>query len=824
MLVARTTLRTPRGGTRNACRWSLRGEGHRARKPWPLRRRRLARGRSWARGTPRTSLDRSGVHGGRTVVPCVGSQARAHSVTVLHPLRARLPAQREPYPGLTVECSGMTHCALARKRREPHSRPRSSSISPMPASGSGTAACCCKCSVQSGRQPHWQGPGSPGEVPAPAGSSPGRKTRMAPSCPCWLSSMCATSSSSRSKSRRSSSRSATLRSTLGLRTDSAAAGGQRLGALGGLLPATAVQFAVTRTLRDENARSGSRPGDWRLKQWGGWGGWRRAAAVAQLEAHAGQAVPAPPPGHRGPAEGRHRPAVHPPVPSQLLLLEVRVERTGVRQRVAPPRLHSAQVARPRCLRDASLRPAVKMRAQRGGRVGIQHIACGGTSEGQVLATPIGTGVAGRHTSGRLSGRAPLRCRRLVGDVATPHVWHVMPWRAGGRAPHPWPRSSPPGTAALPEKCGPAGEAQHPATRSPLQGTPELLQKALWELRVHVEVARWWLGTRQAPPRLGPQTPQQVGSNAGTHGQRLRGGLPGHAGPGRRQSSLRRGRCPGWLTSAPPAAREAARAEAARAKCQAGRGRSACACAWRQRSALRCAALRRAAARPVPPADHLQGPACSAPDRHQVSQQGHQKVACRAHGRASLGGRRNDTTQQGAALLAHGTLPAQRACMQARGERSNAWGHEFRAVPCQQATPAVVGSGRGRPLTLQRALMHLVHQDVADAQQGGVPRQPAQQDAGGAEQQAGVPRGRGVQPHVVSHLAVLGGRGGGWGRRRAVAAGAGWVRWLGRWPRRALAGAVTEAGAGWVRRSWAGAAAERTGSAAQGTVAPWQGQA
>lgn len=47
------------------------------------------------------------------------------------------------------------------------------------------------------------------------------------------------------------------------------------------------------------------------------------------------------------------------------------------------------------------------------------------------------------------------------------------------------------------------------------------------------------------------------------------------------------------------------------------------------------------------------------------------------------------------------------------------------------------------LTLQRALVHLVHQHVADSQQRGVPRQAPQQDAGGAEQQARVAGGGSV---------------------------------------------------------------------------------
>ena len=49
---------------------------------------------------------------------------------------------------------------------------------------------------------------------------------MAPSCPAWLSSMCATSSSSNSKSSRSSSRIDRLRTTLGLHQQGRHAGGQ----------------------------------------------------------------------------------------------------------------------------------------------------------------------------------------------------------------------------------------------------------------------------------------------------------------------------------------------------------------------------------------------------------------------------------------------------------------------------------------------------------------------------------------------------------------------------------------------------------------------
>ena len=60
------------------------------------------------------------------------------------------------------------------------------------------------------------------------------------------------------------------------------------------------------------------------------------------------------------------------------------------------------------------------------------------------------------------------------------------------------------------------------------------------------------------------------------------------------------------------------------------------------------------------------------------------------------------------------------------------------------------------LTLQRALVHLVHKHVRHGQERGVSRQAAQQDAGGAEEQARVAAGGGVQPHVVAHLAGGGG--------------------------------------------------------------------
>lgn len=51
----------------------------------------------------------------------------------------------------------------------------------------------------------------------------------------------------------------------------------------------------------------------------------------------------------------------------------------------------------------------------------------------------------------------------------------------------------------------------------------------------------------------------------------------------------------------------------------------------------------------------------------------------------------------------------------------------------------------------RASADLVHDNMGDGSQGGVPSQTAQQDAGGAEQQAGVPGRRRIQPNVVAHL-------------------------------------------------------------------------
>ena len=90
--------------------------------------------------------------------------------------------------------------------------------------------------------------------------------------------------------------------------------------------------------------------------------------------------------------------------------------------------------------------------------------------------------------------------------------------------------------------------------------------------------------------------------------------------------------------------------------------------------------------------------------------------------------------------------------------------------------------RRRRRTLQRALMHLVHQHVADPQQRGVARQAAQQDAGGAEQQAGVASGGRVQAHVVSHLVCgwvwVGGGGGGASQEQAGGAGSGGGGWAG----------------------------------------------
>ena len=60
---------------------------------------------------------------------------------------------------------------------------------------------------------------------------------------------------------------------------------------------------------------------------------------------------------------------------------------------------------------------------------------------------------------------------------------------------------------------------------------------------------------------------------------------------------------------------------------------------------------------------------------------------------------------------------------------------------------------GAWLTLQRALVHFVYQHVAGSSQRWVGAQAAQQDAGGAEEQAGV-AGRGsVQAHVIPHLLV-----------------------------------------------------------------------
>ena len=50
--------------------------------------------------------------------------------------------------GETVECRGTTHCALARKRREPSSRSCSSWISPMPAAAQGGTAAKDVCAQQ----------------------------------------------------------------------------------------------------------------------------------------------------------------------------------------------------------------------------------------------------------------------------------------------------------------------------------------------------------------------------------------------------------------------------------------------------------------------------------------------------------------------------------------------------------------------------------------------------------------------------------------------------------------------------------------------------
>lgn len=104
MFVASTTLRTPAGGTRNACRCSLR-RGGRGGDGWDHRHACACCAR-------------------------VGSRPMQHRAAA---------ARRTPPPhlGETVECSGMTHWAAVRKRRELDSRSCSSCISPMPRFGGG---------------------------------------------------------------------------------------------------------------------------------------------------------------------------------------------------------------------------------------------------------------------------------------------------------------------------------------------------------------------------------------------------------------------------------------------------------------------------------------------------------------------------------------------------------------------------------------------------------------------------------------------------------------------------------------------------------------
>ena len=107
MLVASTTLRTPGGGRRKACRWSLRARGGGRGKEQAVRAL-----RALAAGGDRVPPLRD------SAVPCTIMQYHAPGCTHL---------------GETVECRGMTQAEASRKRHEAVSLSCISWISPMPA-------------------------------------------------------------------------------------------------------------------------------------------------------------------------------------------------------------------------------------------------------------------------------------------------------------------------------------------------------------------------------------------------------------------------------------------------------------------------------------------------------------------------------------------------------------------------------------------------------------------------------------------------------------------------------------------------------------------